>query len=155
MTTKEQCAEKIYGAGFTFFVFLAGGNYGTCKGCVTGTEDTGTTGVSHSIYQLRPNFPVTVQDPADNKQCKLISCDPRLPFDTDLNTCMAEGNLDKIECKTGKNGLLERINFVNYDRTIIKSVDNDEDPNWTTQTIKMQNGERLYAANIINIHGKY
>jgi hypothetical protein len=52
-------------------------------------------------------------------------------------------------------GFIERLNFIDYDKQTTKSVDNNDDPTWTTKTIALEKGERVKSVNVINEFGKY
>jgi len=62
MTKAAECAASIQGAGFTYFQFKAGAD-GACKGCVKDGQDNGAAAAGANVYQIRPNYPLNLQDP--------------------------------------------------------------------------------------------
>lgn len=93
MTKAEECAEIAAGDGYDAFVFLKGK---VCKGCKKGSEATLISSY-FTTYKIKPNWPLNLQDPANNKQCKL-ECDPRMPWDDKLKKCMSFKNVGSIRC---------------------------------------------------------
>lgn len=115
----EECAEQMQGAGFEYFAWNKIRAFASCRGCVAGTEDTGATGMVNSLYKVKPNYPVALQDPADNKQCITVAaCTADLPWDYALGAsgkCMADTNVKEVKCKINSNGFIEKVNFQAYD----------------------------------------
>lgn len=100
MTSVDQCSDAIQGIGAEYFIYYDGSNGGNakCMACEVGTQDGNPDTTFDSIYKQVPNYPLNLQDPADNKQCT-ITCDPTTPYDSVLGACMSDQNIDKITCK--------------------------------------------------------
>merc|ERR1711981_1166721 len=108
------------------------GTLGGCRGCTKGTESGSNAASHYTIYKIRPNYPVYLQDQADKKQCKL-SCDPKYPRDETLKKCMSPKNVTTIKCTSGPDLLIDKIEFVAGDGTSVKSHDKDVIPQfWST-----------------------
>lgn len=127
LKTAEECAVVAFNDGYDHFVFTnaPGKTNASCKGCKAGTEKTAKVTSGFSIYNLRPNYPVNLQDPADKKKCK-VSCDEAAPWDkylTPKKGCMSRKNVKSISCSVDKHGIIEQVTFNNADGTKVHSHD--------------------------------
>lgn len=143
--TSDECAEIVKGAGFEFFVHSDASGSTTCKGCLNDSHRVEKIRVYNyvSIYQITPNYPMNLQDPANNKQCLETKCDPKVLYDDALGACMSFANVEKLQCHADVRGFIQRIDVTNLDETVVKSVDVADDATWTTQEIPLQAGERM------------
>lgn len=102
--TLEECAEIVKESGKDYFMYKS---LQTCKVCelvadavFDVTTYPASTGAASTIYMTRPNYPLQLQDPANNQQCA-ITCDPKLPWDAALSgtvKCMAPASTVKLQC---------------------------------------------------------
>jgi len=117
-TDVKDCAEQAFQDGYAHFVFATTKTNGSCKGCKAVVPPAVAVNVASpefSLYRVTPNYPVFLQDPANNKQCKEQKCDPLAPWDAGLNKCMSRKNIQSVSCLVGKYGLIDKVEFVSVD----------------------------------------
>jgi hypothetical protein len=101
-----------------------------------------------STYRNVPNYPLNLQDAANNRQC-VYTCDPNTPWDAALNSCMSNTNFSKITCHTeDATGFVNRIDITKHDGTVTKSQDQDVTSGHTVYEYTFQPGERLTYAKV-------
>jgi hypothetical protein len=121
MKTVDECLEAAAGDGYDFFVFSTHKS-GGCRGCVKGTEKSFNGASNFDVYEIKPNYPVYLQDAANKKQCKL-ECDPRMPWDATLKKCRSSANVQKIKCSMSADQFVDKVEF--------KDVDGKSTASWT------------------------
>jgi hypothetical protein len=121
MTTYQECADAMQGAGFDYFNFNGeGGDIHMCKGCLNDSQDffaddseAATAGVN--IYKITPNYPVNMVDEANNQQCAK-RCDSAGPgYDATLGDCMSLDNIRKVRVSfDAETDRIKKVEFGNW-----------------------------------------
>lgn len=101
MTSWEECADAMQGAGFEYFNFNGEGeDLHQCRGCVNDSQDfvgeDAAASEGLNIYQITPNYPVSMVDEANNQQCKQRCSSTGPGFGADIDGCLSEDNIRKI-----------------------------------------------------------
>jgi hypothetical protein len=149
MTSWEQCSKEMFGAGFEYFIFNEGNNdMYKCRGCNAGSQVDGQANAypGVNIYSIKPNYPLNLQDPADNKQCTK-TCDPNTPFDDALNSgagaCMSTENLKSITCGVSEFGYINKLSFAHRDGSTVEQSHSESVTGLTDVVIEINAGERV------------